>query len=433
MNRLNTLSRPAIQKGRNIYLLWILAALIFMASLFLLLPQKGMSPVWSVPYFSGAKEWTFSGGWLFQPLEVDAYKQLKGWEIYLYSFDRFSRETLIQYGLNSSGYLYLVILSQMLFPFLGPVGSIVLLQILTHGVIVVIVYRLLPSSFAKQLFLIGYGANPVILYFVVYPFYYFWQVIPSFVFLVYYFSRRSKERQGLFLNICLALLLFAGLVVRNTTILVVAATICLLFRYSMKQALWVHVSVLLLGGLIWIKYFEHVQGYGPWHNAFIGFAGYPNQIEGLEIMNDDTGYAWYIKYSGKQIDASIEGNFTTDLTATKHYYAYMKDSFLDLVKRHPIQFFRNLSLNFLQGFSVGYIGKAGFAGHLFSALIGAFVLGFLIMRRAWIPIGIIALSHITYSVYYPPIPAYMYGSYLLIICLLLDEYVGMRVRKKLLI
>jgi hypothetical protein len=402
--------------------LLMLAGLIFFLTLFFLLPQKGMSPVWSVPYFSGAKEWTFTGGWLFQPLEVDAYKQLKGWDIYFYSFNHFSQDTLSQYGLNSTGYLYGIIFSQLLFPFLGPVGSIVLLQILVHLIICYVLYQQLSPSMPRAFFLFGYAVNPLVLFFVVYPFYYFWQVLPSFVFLIYYFRLKENRPFTLFVDVLLAASLFIGLVIRNTTILMVPAVILILWTYSQKRSLLIHCLILVVGVLVWMRYFEYVEGYGPWHNAFIGFAGYPNKIEGLEVMNDNTGYAWYNKYSGKIIDASIEGNFTTNLEATRHYYSYMKDSFLELVHQHPAQFLRNMSLNFFQGFAAGYITKGGFLGHLASAFMGILVVGFFLVKRAWIPIIIIAVSHITYSVYYPPIPAYLFGTYLLIVCFLQEVF-----------
>jgi hypothetical protein len=400
----------------------MVAIFIMMLVLYLLLPQKGMSPVWSVPYFSGAKEWALTGGWLFQPLEVDAYKQLYGWEIYRYQFDQFSKETLIKYAHNSSGYLYLVMLSQLLFPFLGPVGSIVLLQGIAHVLIFSFIYRQMDSRSARCWFLFLYLANPLVLYFVVYPFYYFWQALPSFVLLFYYFKIRSGGRTTWMMDFFLALLLLVGLSVRNTTILMAFATVLILVIHAWRRAALVHILVLLIGGWFWIQDFEKVESYGPWHNAFIGFAGYPNQIAGLEIMNDDTGYAWYNKYSGRSVDASIEGNFTTDIHVAKHYYTYMKESFLKMVQMHPIQFLRNVCLNFFQGFSVGYLSKTSFIGHLLAALSGFLVAGFFVWKKAWIPLIVIAASHITYSLYYPPIPAYLYGTYLLTICFLLDVY-----------
>ncbi len=388
-----------------------------------MLPSKGMSPVWSVPYFSGSMEWSLSKGWLFQPAEVDAYKQLTGWDIYFYRFNQFPSLPLVKYELNSSGYLYLVWLAVNLFPFLGPVGAIVLLQVLTHLLVCVYIAYKMESRLGKLLFLLLYAANPLVLYFVFYPFYYFWQMISSFV-LLYYYRFDSQSSNRWWLHIGLAFLVFMGFAIRNTTILVLASTWFLLFYRRQFQTLAWHTVVYLFLGFIWFSYLEKVKGYGPWHNAFIGFAGYPNHHKDLAMMNDDTGYAYYNKYSGSQIDASIEGNFTTDVREAQNYYAYMKEKFFDLVKENPVEFIRNLLLNYFQGFSIGYLTKLPFIGKCLVAMSGFFLFSFFFKRRLLDVILLISVSHLTFSFYYPPIPAYMYGSYLLIVFLFIDALVN---------
>jgi hypothetical protein len=392
-----------------------------------MLPSKGMSPVWSVPYFSGSMEWSLSEGWLFQPAEVDAYKKLTGWDIYFYRFNQFPSLPLIKYELNTSGYLYLVWLAVKIFPFLGPVGAIVLLQVLTHIGVCVFLASKMETRLEKTMFLLLYAANPLVLYFVFYPFYYFWQMISSFV-LLYYYRFNVQGSQRWLVHIGLAFLVFVGFAIRSTTILVLISTWVLLLYRKQFRAFICHTMVYVFLGLIWFSYLEKVKGYGPWHNAFIGFAGYPNRHADLKIMNDDTGYAYYNKYSGAQIDASIEGNFTTDVQQAQSYYAYMKSMFFELVKKNPLEFVRNLLLNYFQGFSVGYLTKLPFIGKCLVAISGFLIVLFFINRKFLDAILIISVSHLTFSFYYPPIPAYMYGSYILIVILFIDALINRKRR-----
>ena len=90
------------------------------------------------------------------------------------------------------GYLFLIAFAKRLFPFLGPIGAIVLLQLLVH----IIFSYLLVSKFDniknKIAFIFFYYLNPIVLYFTIYPFYYFWQVIPSFIVLLILNEKENK-------------------------------------------------------------------------------------------------------------------------------------------------------------------------------------------------------------------------------------------------
>jgi hypothetical protein len=401
-----------------------IAVILFLLQMFLFMPNKGMSPVWSIAYFSGAKEWSLEKGWLYNKAETDVLKEMKGYEIYTYEFDTAPDQSLSRSSINSTGFLYIVWFSQLIFPFLGPIGSVAILQIIAHLFFCFLIIRRINDPVKKVLFSFLYMANPVVVYFVSFPFYYFWQAIPGMLFILYYLDKEQRSSKW-FLDCISAFLLVIILASRPTVLFLVIGI--LFYFLARKQYARFIIHVVLIGVLLTIfnAKLNFTKNYGPWHTAFIGWGAYPNQSPHLFNLSDDRGYDRYKSLTGKQLDASIEGNYNNDENVRLDYLSVLKKDYFEMVKNSPITWIRNGVLNFLQGFSVGYIPRLPFIIHLLVAFSGLLVLVFLLYRKQFWGAILIGLSHLSFTPYFPPIPAYVYGSYAIIIFFLVWELIDM--------
>ena len=77
-------------------------------------------------------------------------------------------------------------------------------------------------------------------------------------------------------------------------------------------------------------------------------------------------------------------------------------------------FIRNFILNLFQGLSLGFITGAPFGVHLVVAFSGLAISLVLVRSGFWLYLLAIILGMGTFVPFYPPIPAYMFGNYLLL-------------------
>lgn len=400
--------RIAARYRRGITLLlsiWTILVLYF------ILPNRGMSPAWTVPYFSGSANLEAGMGWRFLPSEVDSLKQANGFEYYLYRFKRGNEQALRTYHYNSSGYVYVIHFSQWLFPFVNEAGSVVILQLLLHFIICVALLRHLNSQISRFVFSLIYACNPLILYIVTMPFYYFLPSLSSFL-LLYFFL---KKRPGLLITI---LLLLAGCFFPycRKTIFPLELLISGLFLYRRHYFPAVVNLVFLLLFPVFIKKAGGISDpkTGPWHSVLIGVGAYPNPYEFLNKLSDNTGMDLYRKEKDPTLSSSMEGKFVFDPAVQNAYLSFVREKYFSILREHPILLIRNACLNFFQGYSVGHVSNFSFLLNIIISLSGAGILLFLFWRKAYFYLVAIGFSHIAFTPFYPPIPAYMFGSYLLL-------------------
>jgi len=89
----------------------------------------------------------------------------------------------------------------------------------------------------------------------------------------------------------------------------------------------------------------------------------------------------------------------------------------------PLMVIRNATLNFFQSFSFGYF-RASLALSYLSAIIGAIIFTVLLLRKKIYSLAAIIAASCTFSFYLPPLPIYLYGSYLLILIAVMDLFTG---------
>jgi hypothetical protein len=90
-----------------------------------------------------------------------------------------------------------------------------------------------------------------------------------------------------------------------------------------------------------------------------------------------------------------------------------------VLHERPDLLVRNALLNLFQTFSIGYVTASRPLSYL-SALAGLACCVLLLVTRRWLFVLAIAASSVTYALYHPPVPVYLFGTYLLTIGALVD-------------
>ncbi|MBJ2174574.1 hypothetical protein JBL43_10025 [Aureibaculum sp. A20] len=370
-----------------------------------------MSPNWVAPYLSGAHNLTTPGRFKVNLDEIEHYKKID--DSFKEDQFKFKKKTnLIPYFNNSIGYVYLVKMATTIFPFLGDQMAIIVLQCLFHLFISIIFLTLKEfSNRQKWLFLILYAINPLILKFVVFNFYYFWQVIPAFIFGYLMLSKSPNK----FIITFFLLILPVIIVTRPTIVFSLLFVIYLLFKkfhykYGLFSVCYIIVTYLLINA---------PTKQNVWHTIYIGIGGYSNDYN--IKLSDTSGYALYENKTNEKLNASVGGNLYNEITLKK-YTEIAKNETIEIFNRNPILFLKNAIVNTLQGFSIGYINKAGDTINYIIAFTGFLMVCLLIYSKKYLWFFMISFSLGTFTLYYPPVQAYMYGVYLLLVLYLITNY-----------
>jgi len=362
------------------------------------------SPNWTFPYFSGAEHVLSQGQWLISKSDYAAFANLSDLEKVWFNFSVTQNpEDLLAYSYYSSGFLHVIIVAKLLLPFILPIAALIVLQVITHCIICIFVLRKFPDNYLKLVFIILYALNPVVLKFVCFSYYYFWQVIPS-LFLVLYLL--DKKSWGVYL-VPVAFVLGFSLGARGTTVLVVLAFL-LLSVWRERSAISLISFALVLG----IKFFLYSGDTVPWHTVYIGIGGYENS-HGV-TLDDGSGFNLFEGKTGITINTNaISGNFL-DLEIRQDYYKVVEKEYFNILKESPVLLASNAIKNTLAGYSFGYFVGNPLIQNI-AIIFGGFFALLLLLFREYIWFLAIGLSLITFTSFYPPIPAYMYGSYLIIV------------------
>lgn len=368
-----------------------------------------MSPVWAVPYLSGAMNSGWDGEWRFAPDEVDRFKALNKKERLAYKFKRYPREETTPYGYNRKGFVYVVKVADLLFGAMGTINATKCFHLAVHLILCIAIVLSLRDKVSKLAFTVLYTLNPVVLVYVVFPFYYFWQSVPSAIAVLLVLHPQSKK----WVFAPAAFVVSLVFLIRPTILFLFVATAC---YWCIKRS-W---SWGLAGVAIFVATIAIVSatstgprpGPAHWHTIFVGLGAYPDGI--LPDLSDDEGYKRYERVTGEKINASIDGNFYSD-ALRKKYYATLKDEYKTEALSNPIVVLKNATLNVLQSFSFGYLNDGPVIVAYLSALIGLVFLSILIWKKKYICVVLIFTAGATFTPYYPPIPGYMFGSYVLLV------------------
>lgn len=336
---------------------------------------------------------------LVDTTEINLFDRLSVGEQAAYRFHRSPVSQRTEYVFMQIGYGYFCALARQLWPFGGDTQAIILLQALVHIGLCLWLLWLLPTGWRQAAFIVLYACNPLIVRYVTYDFYYFWQVIPSFLFVGTYLGWRGASWVGLWIGPLLGLLF----VVRPSMVGALLGLGCF-WAYRRQVGLLLVVASLAL--CVAVMLYRPVQS-APWRPIYVGIAAYQNPH-----MNNLSDVAIHDLYKARTGHAYQYGS--SDLAQEKQLTDVLQAEVKTLWEKSPGLFVGHALLNTLLAYSTGYVAGGGDALNYTLALLGLMVLAWLLWKRRYIFVWAILATVGTFTLYYPPIPAYMYGAYLLL-------------------
>lgn len=360
--------------------------------------NQSQSSSWIAPYLSAAANFDWNSFSMHVDFEqINYFATLTKDAQFKYVFP--IGEHLVNYNYLALGFLFIEIVAKNLFFFLGDLEAIQALQYVFHIAVSLLLFNQLKYKYEKILFFILYMVNPIILYFVNFPFYYFWQVVPSAILAYYYLNNKNIKN-----IIFIITIIFVFIYITRPTVLFVILFFYMIYGFRESWSKSVIAIALFFGLMSSIT----SSGFGPWHTMYIGIGGYDNKYD--IKLSDESGYSYFKQQTGKIISSTSIVN--EDLR--KEYYKILKNRYFELLSDNPILFVRNALFNVASSYSFGY--KTGNKKLIYLSIISGFIfMVLLLFSRQYILFFAIGFAAASFTLYYPPIPAYMYGSYILIV------------------
>lgn len=357
---------------------------------------------WMYPYFSGAANLGPDLAWRIDAATYADFARLPYAGQLDYEFVRGQIGDLVPYSILDRGYVFIVWMAQTLFFWLPSIKAVLWFQVAFHIGSVLWVLSLLSTPRQRLIFLVAYGVNPIVLHFVTFAYHYYWQVVPALLWLAYEARGGVRLERKIYWMLAAMMAVF---LVRQSTVL--------LSMFMLGYWLWkertVHAWIALLAMLVFVLLVKNPSQ--PWHTAYVGLGAYPN-AGGIEL-SDDSGYSRYKVLNGTQIDTSLPGGNYYDETVRSDYYGVLKKELVGYAVQHPWELVRNALINSTQSFSLGYMTKSRLLSYL-SASMGVLVLVIMAWRGMYLRIAVLFAGVVGFVLYFPPIPAYMFGNYLLL-------------------
>lgn len=351
------------------------------------------------PYLSGAANWSIGQAWRVVPAELDIFKNLGPEEKFNYKFS--ASGGAVAYGYNAIGLMYIASIARYLFFWQGDLHAVMTLQQCVHLLLSFSVLVLLKSWRQKILFFVFYVANPIIAYYVDFPFYYFWQVIPSVVMILYMLLGKTAGNSIFFISIVFSMIF----ITRPSTLFMELFVI----GYIAQKENLVKGAIAILVFLALGVMMKPNSVNEPWHTTYVGIGGYPNKYN--ITLHDADGYNAFKKGTGKTINSKT---CIENIDLYKQYLAFIKDKYFAILHESPGLLLKNAVLNVLGSYGYGYMPNHMALNYL-SVFVGLILALLLLLYREFPLFFLIGISSMSFTLYFPPIGAYMFGSYILVI------------------
>lgn len=371
---------------------------------------KIMTPEITVPYFSGAALHHSSEKWIFNLNEVDSIKklsQIADPEIRRKAIDgfRFSnlRDSIHVYQLNQPGLLYAIILAKKIFFFEGDIGALKSFQLLIHTLFCFLILLSFKSRKKQALFFLLYFINPAIIYLTIFPFYYYWQVIGSYILVLILLNSNYQN----FVTILFSSLLLACIYHIRISTLPLSLFI-ILFGFYKVPLMRRSIALLVFVFCVYLMEPEYLAKH-PGHVMYSSLGAYPGS--NVKGFSDNISFENYSSATGKKYSyESTPSMYDAEVIMGEAKWGMQE--FILFAKGHPILITRNAILNVLGAFSFGYLTASLTLTYL-SAFVGLAFLILLIVRKKYAHVIIILISSCSYILYLAPVPIYLYGTYLI--------------------
>lgn len=398
---------PASRKG---IAACIGAAVVIVAACVVLDNEKTQDIYLVVPFLSGAANWELGRGWMYA--EADTLHMMELTPAAREGVRLEPSAELVPYAAQAPGYVYIALVARNLFFWMGDLAAAEWLQVLGHVVITLAFLVFLRTRLQKGLFFVLYGLNPLVIYVATFPYYYFWQVVPSALLLAYLLDRRF--RYGWWALAAVPLLAFIH-TVRPTMVFVSVFFVLLLVLRERRRVAVAAVALGCLCGVL-VLGSRPEAGLNIWHTAYTGIGAWPNPY--VTELSDNTGHRLYEEAYGEEHRSSVGGN-TSDPLMRKRYRKVTREAYMEVLERSPALLVRNAALNAMESFSIGYITASQTLSYVTAAVGFVYCTVLLLARRFRFVLAILA-SCVSFAVYFPPVPVYLYGTYILSIGAFVD-------------
>ncbi len=380
-----------------VFVLVVLAGFAFQS-------ERRQNPRWTSPYYSAAANFQPGRGFYFDVEDAKQHCRLQHYgKEREYRFRR--SENLTRHDRKAFGYVYVILLATTLFGWLlGDIQSLLTMQILAHAATTVVAMGYLKSQAARTTLVVIYGINPLIIHFVTLNYYYFWQMIPSLALVALHF-KRSRHSTLAWTVWAMALAMIVS--VRPTTI----GAVGLVFIGLYKQVSWSRALLPLVVCVTTFHLIDFGHDQNPWHSAYIGVGAYSNPYMGS--LDDGHGYRLMELKTGVKLNIEIGGNYYID-SIRDRYREVTRSEYFRILGESPLLLAKNALVNVLSSFSVGYASGMPDPVNYAIAFSGILILGLLLVLREYWMVLAIGSTSITFAPYYPPVQAYMFGSFLLL-------------------
>ena len=357
-------------------------------------------PIWVVPYTSGAANWSVGQPWRVSIGDDIIYKQKTIEERWSdVATPAVPPAKLVEFSAHDEGWMWVLWFTRKVFPFLSDLRGAVALAIIIHLGLSCVILNHLDSSISRYIFTVIFICNPLVIFYLTLPYYYFWQAFPSLLAIIVWLYREKIKKWQIpivviFLALCVAI---------RPNVIFISLTILALLVYFIRH--WItYVSIILFAVCFW---FMPKTNKIPWHTVYAGLGAYPNN-SGL-YLSDESSYASFKKKTGVSLNASLGGNYY-NLELREAYNQHLKKESIEYIKSHPVRSIKNVFLNFTIGALSPYKPESPVWIYYVQALLGLFFLTALIWMRLWPVLIGLSLSVGCIAFIYPPIAAYIIGS-----------------------
>lgn len=386
---------------RKKIILYILAALFLVFTLKFFENNQQQSADCTSAYLSGAVNWSIGEKWQVNISEMEYFKTLNAEDKIDYRFTK--TDNTVPYAYNAIGLMYVDAVSRAIFFWQGDLQSLISLQQLIHVLLSFLILFLLTSTRQKVLFYFLYVVNPLVIYLVDFPYYYFWQVIPTTILLIY-ILRNKKIKNMIFLIAIIFSIIF---IIRPSTLFILLFVLGYIgYKESKLKAL---MAIALFLGLGFLMKPDSVNQ--PWHNMYVGVGAYSNEYN-IEL-NDSSGFKKFEKETGEKI-LGCQTNIENNELYEEYINDFIKKEYFDIIEESPFLLIKNALLNVLESYGFGYKPDL-MSINYFSAFIGLVLMMLLLYFGEYVLFFAIGIASASFTLYYPPIAAYMLGSYILIV------------------
>lgn len=382
------------------YMMLVVIAILVATLLFW--NQGSQTSAWIYPYFSGAANLGFDLTWKIDAVAYSEFAQLSYAEQVEYKFVRGQPGDLASYAILDRGYMFIVWFAQVLFFWLPSIKAVVWFQVVFHIISVLWILWLLKTKKQKLIFFFAYAINPLVIHFVTFAYHYYWQILPALLWISYEAGYLRPLGRKIYWILVIMGMVF---LIRQSTLLLLLFILSYWVWKERSIHTWIALSVMLVFALT----FKNPSQ--PWHTAYIGLGAYSNEA-GI-MLSDDSGFELFETKTGVKIDTTPpNGNYYNDINRSV-YYDILRKEYIKYVTQHPGDVVRNALTNLAQSFSFGYVTKSIKFSYL-SALLGTLVALLMIWRGMYLRMALLLMGVLGFVVYFPPIPAYMFGNYLLL-------------------